>query len=106
MLLRAGFSRQQYQRLEASGNPRLDTLELLAKGLDSELLLIPNEKLAQVLEILASDQKERFFSNVKPMSFDGFTKVEGFPKRATSDYQDKKPLSEDPWTELFGEDDQ
>jgi DNA-binding phage protein len=45
MLKRAGFSRQQYQRLEASGNPRLDTLEKLAKGLDSELLLIPNETL-------------------------------------------------------------
>ena len=27
MLLRVGMSRQQYQRLESKGNPRLDTLD-------------------------------------------------------------------------------
>lgn len=52
MLLRAGMSRQQYQRLESRGNPRLDTLELLAKGLQSEILLIPQEKLRAVKAIL------------------------------------------------------
>ena len=36
MLLRVGVSRQQYQRLEAKGNPRLETLELIAQGLNSE----------------------------------------------------------------------
>jgi len=36
MMLRIGVSRQQYQRLESRGNPRLDTLELIAKGLNSE----------------------------------------------------------------------
>ena len=41
MMLRVGISRQQYQRLESKGNPRLDTLELIAQGLKSELLLIP-----------------------------------------------------------------
>jgi len=35
MMLRVGVSRQQYQRLESKGNPRLDTLELIAKGLNS-----------------------------------------------------------------------
>lgn len=57
MLLRVGMSRQQYQRLESKGNPRLDTLELLAKGLKSEIILIPQEKLSAVKAILeASDE--------------------------------------------------
>lgn len=55
MPLRIGISRQQYQRLEAKGNPRLDTLELIAKGLNSELILIPNEKLGAVMAILSGD---------------------------------------------------
>lgn len=52
MLLRAGISRQQYQQLESKGNPRLDTLELVAKGLKGELLLVPQEKLLAVKAIL------------------------------------------------------
>ncbi|MCF6204374.1 MAG: helix-turn-helix domain-containing protein [Methylococcaceae bacterium] len=36
-----GMARQQYQKLESRGNPRLDTLELIAKGLKMELMLIP-----------------------------------------------------------------
>ena len=51
---RLGMSRQQYQRLEAKGNPRLDTLELITKGLNAELLLIPKEKAAAVKALLAS----------------------------------------------------
>lgn len=41
MIMRVGISRQQYQLLESKGNPWLDTLELIAKGLNSELMLIP-----------------------------------------------------------------
>jgi len=52
MLLRVGMSRQQYQRLESRGNPRLDTIELLAKGLNSELILIPQEKVEAVRAVL------------------------------------------------------
>ena len=52
MMLRVGMSRQQYQRLESMGNPRLDTLELVAKGLRMEVLLIPQEKLRLVRSIL------------------------------------------------------
>lgn len=48
LLMRIGMSRQQYQRLESKGNPRLNTLELVAQGLQSELLLVPAEKLAAV----------------------------------------------------------
>ncbi len=53
MQMRVGMSRQQYQRLEASGNPRLNTLELVAKGLNSEIMLIPQEKRDAVLALLA-----------------------------------------------------
>ena len=53
MLLRVGMSRQQYQRLESKGNPRLDTLELVAKGLKMDLMLIPQEKLRDVQDFLS-----------------------------------------------------
>ncbi len=78
MMMRVGMSRQQYQRLESKGNPRLDTLELIAKGLKSELLFIPQEKLATVLAVLD----------------DNTTAV---------DTQNKKPLNEDPWQGLPGD---
>lgn len=75
MMLRMGISRQQYQRLESKGNPRLETLELVAKGLNSQLMLIPKEKLSAVQAVLESD---------------------------ISQQQDqKKDLSEDPWQGLL-----
>jgi len=55
MMLRIGVSRQQYQQLESKGNPRLSTLELVAKGLNSELMLIPIEKQGMVKAILEND---------------------------------------------------
>ena len=55
MMLRVGVSRQQYQRLESQGNPRLNTLELIAQGLKSELMLIPTEKLLRVKQLLQED---------------------------------------------------
>ncbi|MBL4868729.1 MAG: helix-turn-helix transcriptional regulator, partial [Pseudomonadales bacterium] len=48
MLLRVGMARQQYQRLESNGNPRLDNLQLVAMGLKMELMLIPQEKIKAV----------------------------------------------------------
>ena len=54
MKLRVGISRQQYQCLEAKGNPTLDTLELIAKGLKGEILLIPQENLSAVKAVLES----------------------------------------------------
>tara|TARA_R110001599_G_scaffold353465_1_gene593140 strand:- start:57726 stop:58058 length:333 start_codon:yes stop_codon:yes gene_type:complete len=57
MMLRVGMSRQQYQRLESRGNPRLDTLELIAKGLKMEVMLIPQEKLRDVQALLAGKTK-------------------------------------------------
>ncbi len=85
MILRMGISRQQYQRLESKGNPRLDTLELIAKGLNSELMLIPKEKLNAVQAALES----------------GITQLS---QKHPQDKQ-KKDLSEDPWQDLL-EDDQ
>lgn len=55
MKLLVGVSRQQYQRLESKGNPRLSTLELIAKGLKCEFLLIPQENLMAVQTLLEED---------------------------------------------------
>ncbi len=87
MMLRIGISRQQYQRLESKGNPRLDTLELISKGLNSELMLIPKEKLSEVLTVLESETSEQ-------------------TNKPTVRYRDteKKSLSDDPWQGLLGND--
>ncbi len=77
MMLRIGLSRQQYQHLESKGNPRLDTLELIAKGLNSELMLIPKEKVDAVNAVLKENQKGR-----------------------------DKDLSLNPWEDLLGEGDE
>ena len=90
MLMRVGVSRQQYQRLESKGNPRLDTLELIAKGLNSELMLIPKEKVNTVLAMLESIETEQK------------------PGQKPSDQtltRKRENLSDDPWQDLL-EDDQ
>jgi len=84
MMLRVGISRQQYQRLESKGNPRLDTLELIAKGLKSELLLIPQEKLNAVLAVLADD-------------------TTASTEQSQSANEKIKSLTDDPWQGLLGE---
>lgn len=88
MMLRVGVSRQQYQRLESKGNPRLDTLELIAKGLNSELMLIPKEKLGAVLAVL-----EGKFADEREADSEG----PGSGQRSTSKAVSKKSLSDDPW---------
>jgi len=87
MMLRIGISRQQYQRLESKGNPRLDTLELIAKGLKSELMLIPQEKLSAVKAILENDSSQ----SIQPQG-----KV---PKS-----QDGNAHADDPWKDLLEDD--
>ena len=86
MMLRVGISRQQYQRLESKGNPRLNTLELIAKGLNSELLLIPNEKLIAVEALLKADAQD-------PADHPSMS------QRA----EDER-LIDDPWQGLLGDD--
>ncbi len=87
MMLRVGISRQQYQRLESKGNPRLDTLELIAKGLNSELMLIPKEKLSAVQAVLEGESTEPVLSVSSSLK-----------------ENEKKTLSEDPWQDLLGDD--
>ena len=88
MMLRIGISRQQYQRLESKGNPRLDTLELVAKGLKSELVLIPQEKLVAVKSILAG--------NEYPLTAQ---------KKADTIKDEENALANNPWQGQLGEDD-
>ena len=84
MMMRVGISRQQYQRLESKGNPRLNTLELIAKGLKSELLLIPQEKLNAVLAILDDNTA----ASIEP---------------SPSSKENSQSLIDDPWQGLLGE---
>ncbi len=84
MLLRVGMTRQQYNQLEKKGNPRLDTLTLLAKGLDMELLLIPKEMLGTVQKIL-----------------EGRAKITD----TGEEHDDKGTLSDDPWQNILEDED-
>ena len=77
MKLRIGMNQQQYQRIEAGGNPRLETLELIAEGLDAELLLIPKGKIRAVKALLS----------------------ESGPSVMSDQYKDE--IDEDPWAEVL-----
>ncbi len=94
MNLRVGVSRQQYQRLESKGNPRLDTLELIAKGLNSELMLIPKEKLGAVMALLEQESSELTAGTGKDYSSAAINPA----KEAAN-----KKLSDDPWQGLLGD---
>ena len=96
MMLRVGVSRQQYQHLESKGNPRLDTLELIATGLNSEIMLIPKEKLNTVIALLKSDE---FKSKSTDSSHSDFAK-----DASRSNTKKENDLSDDPWQGLLGED--
>ena len=87
MVLRIGMARQQYQRLEARGNPRLDTLELVAKGLKMDLMLIPQEKLRAVRDLLEG----------KTPATSGIT-------LSAKGTVTQKSLSDDPWHGLLEDD--
>jgi len=87
MMLRVGISRQQYQHLESKGNPRLNTLELISKGLKSELMLIPDEKLVIIKAILNNDE-------VLPTSL---TSTE-------AKYSEENTLENDPWRTILESD--
>ena len=86
MMLRIGVSRQQYQHLESKGNPTLNTLELIAKGLNSELMMIPKEKLTAVQTAIKGETTE-------------------LTNKPTEQSQNKKnkSLSDDPWRDMLGD---
>lgn len=94
MMLRVGVSRQQYQRLESKGNPRLGTLELIAKGLNSELMLIPKKKLGAVLAVLEGRAADEWEAD---------SEGPGSGQRNTSKSVSKKKLSDDPWQDFLGD---
>lgn len=87
MILRVGMSRQQYNRLETKGNPRLDTLELIAKGLNSELMLIPQEKLQAVREFLQNEK-------------------DTVAEHPSANIQETNTFADDPWKGLLEDDEQ
>ncbi|GAB7529597.1 hypothetical protein PS3A_20060 [Pseudomonas sp. 3A(2025)] len=55
MPLLAGLTRQQYGKIEAGGNPRLNSLDQIAEGLDAALVLVPKSRLKDVERLLASN---------------------------------------------------
>lgn len=89
MPMRIGISRQQYQRLEAKGNPRLDTLTLVAQGLNSEIMLIPKEKMNVVLAALENSDSNLPTEHLQP-----------------NQNQQKIIVSEDPWKGLLEDEDE
>ena len=89
MPMRIGISRQQYQRLEAKGNPRLDTLTLVAQGLNSEIMLIPKEKMSVVLAALKNSDGNIPTEHQKP-----------------NQSLQKITVSEDPWKGLLEDEDE
>ncbi len=94
MMMRIGVSRQQYQRIESQGNPRLDTLELIAKGLEAELLLIPQEKLNAVQAILSDS-----ITNPEELSTSGSDSLS--KKNSDIPELDENTLDNDPWKGLL-----
>ena len=48
---------QQYQKLESQGNPRLETLEIIAAGLNAQLMLIPDDKVHLIRQLLNDEIK-------------------------------------------------
>ncbi len=94
MMMRIGVSRQQYQRIESRGNPRLETLELIAKGLEAELLLIPQEKLSAVRAILSDS-----ITNPEELSTSGSDSFRN--KNSDIPEFDENTLDNDPWKGLL-----
>lgn len=95
MHMRVGISRQQYQRLESQGNPRLDTLTLVAQGLNSELMLIPKEKREAVLRVLAGEG-DVSSKDVDPMVQ---AKLAQYPHYTKEELQS---VIDDPWNGFWG----
>jgi transcriptional regulator with XRE-family HTH domain len=89
MMMRIGISRQQYHRLESKGNPQLGTLELIATGLNSVLMLIPKDKLRAVMAVLGSVESD-LTAGQKPST------------QAMDNA--KKSLPDDPWQGFFEDD--
>ena len=82
---RVGILRQVYHRLEAKGNPRLATLELVATGLNSELVLVPLDKISAVKAVLNK-------TDINP------------PEAVKASESSSGRLEDDPWKGMLGDD--
>ncbi len=94
MMLRIGVSRQQYQHLESKGNPRLDTFELIARGLKSKLLLIPEEKLNAVRAILEDTDARHQNLLSSATTYDNSAEW-------TTGENDGNSIADDPWKDIL-----
>lgn len=72
---RVNMPRQQYQRLESGGNPRLDTLLLVAASLNADLMLVPRNRRSEVQQLIRDGEQKKSI-----------------------------PVDEDPWQGLLGDD--
>lgn len=52
MPLLTGLTRQQYGKIEAGGNPALSTLDAIVEALGASLVLVPKERLGEVMDLL------------------------------------------------------
>ncbi|NMY14281.1 helix-turn-helix transcriptional regulator [Pseudomonas sp. WS 5019] len=72
MLLLAGIKRQQYEKIEKSGNPSLSTLDKIVEGLDAEIMLIPKEHLAAVRKLLSTTSSVPFKYEPRKITLEDF----------------------------------
>lgn len=88
MPLLAGLTRQQYGKIEARGNPRLNSLDQIAEGLDAVLVLVPKSRLNDVEKILDS--------SASPDAAPPYTKTAA--ENRTADFESDD--DENPWRDL------
>lgn len=75
MPLRTGLTRQQYGKIEKDGNPRLNTLDLIAEGLDASMVLVPKDQLKLIEKILTG----------APVYFEDDRPVDNYPENPWDD---------------------
>lgn len=96
---RIGMSRQQVNRLEGKGNPRLETLDLLAQGLGGAIVFVPEDvhiKLTKVVQVYRGISDHEY-KKIKAKSDVRIRKEYGVP---VSEYMGLSD-PESPWSGLF-----
>lgn len=89
IMIHSILDQTKQRRLTSKGNPRLDTLALIAKDLNSELMLIPKEKIGAEMALLEQERFEQDKVDVSQINK---------PQKQSA----KKSLSDDPWQDLLG----
>jgi len=65
MPLLTGLTRQQYGKIEAGGNPSLSTLDAIVEALGASLVLVPKERLKEVMELLEKSATQQIDAGAK-----------------------------------------